>query len=65
MKPYFAYFQPNSVTKPLKQSHNIRWYYDVAASLSASRILNPLGHHANVGKNVGEPSYLDEMYCTA
>jgi len=23
--------------------------------------LNPLGHPANVGKNLGEPSYFDEM----
>jgi len=28
---------------------------------AASRELNPLGHPANVGKDVGEPSYLDEM----
>jgi len=28
---------------------------------AASCKLNPLGHLANVGKDIGEPSYLDEM----
>jgi len=32
MKSYFAYFQPNSIQKPLKQSKNIRWNYYVARS---------------------------------
>jgi len=27
--------------------------------------LNPLGHPAYVDKDLGEPSYLDEMQCTA
>jgi len=27
--------------------------------------LNPFGHPAHIGKDAVEPSYLDEMRCTA
>jgi len=32
MKSYFAYFQPNSIRKPLKQTQNIRWNYYIDMS---------------------------------
>ena len=53
-------FQPNLIRKPLKQSQNIRWNYYIARSElnPANWIhLTPL----NIGKYVGELSYLDEM----
>jgi len=31
-QPYFAYFQPNSTRKPLEQSQNIKWNYDIGRS---------------------------------
>jgi len=34
---------------------------DTNMSLSLSCKLNPFGHSANVGKDVGKLSYLDEM----
>jgi len=36
-----------------------RWVY------TASCKMNQLEHPANVGKDVSEPSYLDEMLCIA
>jgi len=35
MKSYFAYFQPTSIRKPLKQSKIIRWnYYCISLGLN-------------------------------
>jgi len=58
MKSCFAYLQPNPTRKP---SNNLKISGETTIRLGLSCKLNPHGHPANDGKDVGEQRYLDKM----